>query len=153
MKYFLEEVNLETDNLNYFYDITRDVRENVLKSDIEKGHVSIHPLHTTGGIYLNELEERLLQDFEKYIDKEVPRGKGLYLHDDFEKRNCLSEEPLNGHSHLKVNFYSNPSLSLVLYRGELMLGEYQKIFFAEFDSPCSRKNKRIRKYLVSVIGE
>jgi thiamine phosphate synthase YjbQ (UPF0047 family) len=77
------------------------------------------------------------------------------MHDDIELRkdNCPVDEPVNGHSHIRAACYSNPSLSLILHKGKIQLGTYQRILFAEFDGPCPRKHKSVRKYLVSVIGE
>ena len=135
------------------YDITEEIRRLVESSGIKNGNVVIQSLHTTVGIYLNEGEERLLNDFIIHLSRKVPQIKGRYLHDDIEKRNCPKDEPLNGHSHIKSALYSNASLCLILFKGEIQLGKYQKILFAEFDGPCPRKHKEKRNYLVSIIGE
>ena len=153
MRYFLRKSELATDKHAEIYDITENVEEIVRDSEIREGHVLVQPLHTTVGIFLNENESRLFEDLVIHLSERVPQIKGKYLHDDIAERNCPPDEPLNGHSHIKSAFYSNPSLSLILYGGELQLGEYQRILFAEFDGPCPRKNKGKRKYLTSIIGE
>jgi secondary thiamine-phosphate synthase enzyme len=154
MKHFLKEGNLETKEEDCFYDITEEIQKFIDESGIKNGHVLIQPMHTTVGIFLNEGEERLLRDFVKRLSEKAPKGD-KYLHDDIEKRNdnCPSDEPVNGHSHIRSACYSNPSLSLILHEGKIQLGTYQRILFAEFDGPCPRKHKSVRKYLVSVIGE
>ena len=152
MKHFVKKEELETKEHVQFYDITESIRLIIQKSEIKNGHVLIQPLHTTVGIYVNEGELRLLQDFIMYLDRKVPQIKGRYLHDDIAKRDCPENEPENAHSHLKAALYSNPSVSLVLFKGELQLGKYQRVLFAEFDGPCPRKNKDKRKYLVSIMG-
>ena len=153
MKHFLKKELLKTGRHSRFYDITKEVEKAVRESSINDGHVLVQSVHATAGLYINEGEERLLEDFILYLNRGAPEGRGLYLHDDIAERDCPDDEPLNGHSHIKSALYSNPSVNLVLYRGELQLGKYQRIFFAEFDGPCPRKHKSKRKYLVSIIGE
>lgn len=154
MKHFLEEASLKTKETDKLYDITENINKYVKKSGIEYGHLLIQPMHTTTGIFLNEGEERLLQDFIDFLSEKAPKNKG-YKHDDIELRkdNCPPDEPVNGHSHMRAGCYSNPSLSLILHNGKIQLGTYQRILFAEFDGPCPRKHKSKRKYLVSIIGE
>ena len=153
MKYFLERKELETKEHSKFYDITGEVKGAIKKYKVQNGHVLVQVMHTTCGIYVNEGEERLLQDFVLYLNKKAPQNKGLYFHDDIEKRDCPKDEPENGHSHIKSALYSNFSISLILNNGELQLGRYQRILLAEFDGPCPRKHKEKRKYFISILGE
>ena len=155
MSHYLGEYEIKTESGTEFYDITNQVKESILESKLVEGHVLIQPLHTTVGIYLNEFEERLIKyDLREELSREYPLKKGRYKHDDIDQReSCPEDEPMNGHSHLKAMFCSNPSLSLILKDGKLQIGKYQRIIFAEFDGPCPRKHKSSRKYLVSVIGE
>ncbi len=153
MKCILKKGELKTRESTHVYDITNEIKKITEKSRIKNGQVLIQPLHTTAGIYLNEGEARLLQDFIIHLSIKVPQIGGRYLHDDIEKRNCPLDEPLNGHSHIKSALYSNPSLSLILSEGKLQLGKYQRILFAEFDGPCPRKHKEKRQFLISIIGE
>ncbi len=154
MKHFFKEVSLKTKEADEFYDITDDVKKYVKESGIQNGHVLIQPKHTTTGVFLNEGEERLLEDFVKFLSDKAPKDNG-YKHDDIYLRedDCPPDEPVNGHSHMRAALYSNPSLSLILHNEELRLGTYQRILFAEFDGPCPRKHKSKRMYEVSIIGE
>ncbi len=154
MKCFFKKEEIETDRHSKIYDITEEIIRTVKESGFSNGLVLIQPLHTTVGIYVNEGEERLLEDFVLQLAKRVPHGPGLYLHDDIsERKDCPSDEPINGHSHMKASFYSNPSVSLVICDGRVCLGRYQRILFAEFDGPCPRKNKDKRNYVICVIGK
>jgi len=153
MRHFLKKEEIETNQHTQLYDITSVIENIVGDSKINNGHVLIQPLHTTVGIYINEGELRLLEDMVIQLNQRVPEGIGKYLHDDLAKRDCPPDEPLNGHSHIKAAFYSNPSVSLVLFDGRLQIGKYQRILFAEFDGPCPRKHKEKRQYLVSIVGE
>jgi secondary thiamine-phosphate synthase enzyme len=153
MKYHLNRYKLETTKGTRIYDITDKVISFIKKSKTKNGHILIQPLHTTSGIYINENEKGLFKDLIKHLKKAVPELKGKYLHDDLIKRNCPPDEPINGHSHIKSVLYSNPSLTLILSKGNLQLGKYQRILFTEFDGPCPRKNKEKRQVLISIIGE
>lgn len=150
---YYKKIKINTLKEVEFLDITEKIKESVKESKIKNGHILIQPLHTTVGIFLNENEKGLLEDLVIHLSEKVPQIKGKYLHDDIEKRICPADEPLNAHSHIKTAFYSNSSLSLILFKGELKLGKYQRIFFAEFDGPCPRKHKSIRKYLISIMGK
>lgn len=152
MRCFFRVCDMATRGLTEIHDLTDEIINYIRESKIKNGHILIQPMHTTVGIYLNEAEPRLLEDFTRELGNRVPI-KGEYLHDDIEKRSdCPSDEPINDHSHLKSAFFSNPSLSLIIFGGKLQIGKYQKILFAEFDGPCPRKHKTRRRYAISIIG-
>ncbi len=152
MRCFFRMCDLATGGLTEIHDLTDEIINYIAESKIKNGHLLIQPMHTTVGIYLNEAEPLLLKDFERELDARVPFSND-YLHDDIDKRlDCPPDEPINCHSHLKSVFFSNPSLSLVVFGGKLQLGRYQKILMAEFDGPCPRKHKTRRRYVVSIIG-
>ena len=153
MKHFVKKEELETKEHTEIYDITPSVESLVKESGFEEGHVLVQPIHTTTGIYVNEGERFLFEDLIRHLNDYVPQIKGRYRHDNISERDCPDDEPENGHSHIKATLYSNPSLSLVLHQGQLQLGKYQRILFAELDGPCPRKYKEKRQYLVSIIGE
>jgi len=152
MECFYKKKELATKENFRIYDITKDIKTVIKESGVKDGHVLIQVMHTTCGLYINEGEERLLDDFVLYLNDRAPKIKGKYLHDDIAERDCPKDEPLNGHSHIKSALYSNVSVSLVLSGGELQLGEYQRILFAEFDGPCPRKHKSKREYIISILG-
>lgn len=153
MRHYLKKEELPRTKESYIYDITHSVESIVKDSKISDGHILVQPRHATMGIYLNESEEMLFQDLITFLNKQAPRGKELYLHDNLKERDCPANEPLNGHSHIKSVLFSNPSVSLIIHNKELQLGTYQRVLLAEFDGPCPRVNKTKRSYLVSIMGE
>ncbi len=153
MRHFAKKEGIETKEHTGIYNITPSVERLVKESGFIEGHVLVQPMHTTTGIYVNEGESFLFEDLIRHLDDQAPRIKGRYRHDNISERNCPDDEPENGHSHIKATLYSNHSLALVLYQGQLQLGKYQRILFAEVDGPCPRKHKEKRQYLVSIIGE
>ena len=70
-----------------------------------------------------------------------------YSHDLFEVRqNVAPNERSNGHAHVKA-FLLGSSESLILEKGELILGAKQSIFFVELDGG------RNREVYVKILGE
>jgi secondary thiamine-phosphate synthase enzyme len=154
MKHFVKKIELETKENIKVFDITEKIAEVIKESKLKEGHAVVSVLHTTVGIYINEGEARLLEDFVIYLNRIAPNIKGYYLHDDIAERDdCPKDEPVNGHSHIKSAFFSNPSVTIILTDGKIQLGRYQRILFAEFDGPCPRKHKTKRGVLISIIGE
>jgi secondary thiamine-phosphate synthase enzyme len=115
------------------------------------GQVVVQCLHTTTGILVSENEENLLYDFSLYIETKIPREK--WAHDHIPNRsNCPPDEPENAKAHIISAFFSQVSVTLALVNRELVLGRYQRIFFAEFDGPTPRPHKTDRIVVVSVLG-
>jgi len=150
---YRKELKLRTKKRIEAHDITDKVNEVIKESGIGEGEVLIQPFHTTTGIVVNEAEPNALEDIAGYLEKQAPYDND-YKHDDPSlRKNCPEDEPKNCDAHIKVTCYSNSSLHWSVHKGELELGKYQRILFQEFDGPCPRKHKTMRKYLVKVMGE
>ena len=64
--------------------------------------------------------------------------EAAYLHDDFSLRAAVPEdEPANGHAHAR-NLLLQPSLTILVEEGELVIGRWQSVFAVELDGPRSR---------------
>ena len=146
-------MKLRTKKRSEIYDITDSINKVIKKSGIEEGIVLIQAKHTTTGIVVNENEPNALEDIIEYLEKQAPFNNG-YRHDDPSlRKDCPEDEPINCDSHIKVSCYSQSSISWSVHKKELELGRYQRVLFQEFDGPCPRKHKTMRKYLVKIIGE
>ncbi|MAG39266.1 secondary thiamine-phosphate synthase enzyme [Candidatus Woesearchaeota archaeon] len=152
MSFYHKVLGLKTNYHTEFVNITDYVNEAVEESNIKNGQVLVQSKHTTTGVIVNENEERLHKDIEYYLNNVAPKHNG-YMHDDITERNCPEDEPLNAHSHIKSALYSKNSETISLKDGLLELGKWQNIFFAEYDGPCPRNNKSIRKCIVNILGE
>ena len=108
-------------------NITEEVREEVRKSGIEEGACLLSTRHTTTGIIINENESGLREDILELLNRLVPAGAG-YRHDRIDN---------NGDAHLKAVLLG-ASEALPITGGELELGTWQSIFFAEMDGPRNR---------------
>ncbi|NOZ77170.1 MAG: YjbQ family protein [Euryarchaeota archaeon] len=111
-----------------FIDITREVEGAVAESGVREGVVTVYTPHTTTAILINENDPRLLSDYEKILEKLVPKGAG-YAHDPGEG---------NAHAHLRSALIG-PAKSVPVSAGRPVLGTWQRIFFVELDGPRTRR--------------
>lgn len=143
---------IETTKKTEILNITKQVRKFVEQSGIKTGQITVFVNSTTSSIFVNEDEEFLFEDFKEYLSGKVKDKK--FKHDNIlERKNCPEDEPINGPAHVQSAFYLQPSLSLIVDKGELVLGKWQSVLFIELDGPCPRKYKCKRKIYMNVIGE
>jgi len=122
-----------------FVDITELVGKFIKESKIKDGLVNVQILHTSAALIVNENEPLLIEDFKKNIEKTAARFEN-YKHDNLSKRtvNLCDNECINGHSHCKaIHLLVNATLNII--SGELQLGQWQRVFLVELDSPRNRK--------------
>ena len=121
-----------------FLDLTSRLQEAVTAAGLVHGRVHLQSLHTTVAVTVNENEPLLLSDFDALLERLVPRG-APYQHDDFAHRPDIPEdEPVNGHAHCR-QLLLQPSLTLLVERGRLVLGRWQSVFAVELDGPRPRE--------------
>jgi len=123
-------------------DITKIVQEAIRQFPINAGIALINTLHTTCALFVNEFQSALIDDLKVLIERLVPPRDG-YRHDDPRYSDC---ERGNAHSHLRAVLLGRP-VAVGIKDGELTLGRFQSIIFAEFDGP------RRREITVQVVGE
>jgi len=122
----LNLVHLETASRVEFRDITPLVQRTIKKSSIRSGICHLFVPHTTAAIMINENDDPSLEiDFAQFLKKLAPQCS-TYKHDD---GNC--------DSHLKASLIGN-SKALIIDGGSLILGQWQGVYFCEFDGPRSR---------------
>ena len=129
-------------------DITADVEKVLISSGIEEGYALVYCPHTTCGLVVNEKEAGLLNDIDATMQRLVPQREGAYLHDDFTVRteNMNPGETKNAHAHLRQLIAGRVSEYIPVSEGMLMLGEWQRVMFVEFD------RARNREVLIQVCG-
>jgi secondary thiamine-phosphate synthase enzyme len=128
-------------------DVTEDVAELVRETGLTNGIVSIVSRHTTMAVRIQEREPLLLQDLVAFLRRLAPSNLH-YQHNDFRTRthHMHDDESPNGHSHV-LQFLLGTSETVPVMDGELMLGEWQRIFVVELDGPRPK-----RDVLIQVIG-
>ena len=135
-----EVLRFTTNGGNEFWDLSDVTREVVARSGVRHGQVTIHTPHTTTTLVLNESETGFLNDFRRFIDGVVPVEK-YYEHDDHDLRteNLQEDEYLNGHAHIRQLMIGSASVTIPVVDGEVLLGIWQKVLFAEFDQARERR--------------
>ncbi|KYC52391.1 MAG: hypothetical protein AMQ22_00849 [Candidatus Methanofastidiosum methylothiophilum] len=119
-------INLRTNKMVEAIDITKKVKEIISKSNFSSGLCVIYSPHTTSGIMINEsYDPSVVEDINTFLSELVPHNRN-YKH-------------LEGNSdaHIKCSMIG-PSKTIIIENEKLVLGEWQGIFFMEFDGPRSR---------------
>jgi secondary thiamine-phosphate synthase enzyme len=142
MKVFNASFTLSSEEGTEVSDITKLVRDVVQTSGVTTGIALVNTLHTTCALFVNEFQAALMDDLKGMAERLVPE-RGGYRHDDPRYSDC---ERGNAHSHLRAALLGR-SVAVGLNNGELSLGRFQSIIFAEFDGP------RKREIHVQLIGE
>jgi secondary thiamine-phosphate synthase enzyme len=114
-------------------DITKQIRDIMLSADIKEGILLVNSLHTTCALFVNEFQGALVEDLKAMLERLVADNAG-YKHDDPRYSDC---ERGNASSHLRAAVLGR-SVALGISGGELSLGRFQSILFAELDGPRSR---------------
>lgn len=131
----MEKFSLRTTQRTIFVDITSQVKQIVQKSNIKSGLCVIYCPHTTGGITINEAYDPAVQEDLGFVyDKLVPNHR--------EFRHAEG----NSDSHTKTSLVGT-SETIIIENGKLLLGQWQGVYFAEFDGP------RNREVWIKIIGQ
>jgi secondary thiamine-phosphate synthase enzyme len=150
MKVLFENHCFTTKECGQFVDLTDDVRDMVVRSEVRNGMALVYSPHTTCAVLINERESGFMQDFCGFLDSVLPRD-AIYKHDDLEaRRDTLEDDPHdvpNGHAHCRQALLGSSSEAIPIIDGELLLGRWQRVFFLELD------RERDRRVLIQVMGE
>jgi len=126
----------ETPTPRAFLNITDRVRAVVQRSGIQEGLVLVSAMHITAAVYVNDDERGLLHDIEAWADRLAPPGDYAHHH----------SGETNGDAHLK-NLLLGHQVVLPITKGDLDLGPWEQVFYAEFDG------QRRKRVIVKAIGE
>ena len=137
MKSHTEYWWFNTSKRREYINITERVRQAVKASGIKEGFCLVSAMHITAGVFVNDDEEGFLEDLDELLERLAPSGKDYRHHRTGED---------NGDAHLK-NILVHHQVILPVTNGDLDLGPWQQVFYAEFDG---RRRKRV---VVKVIGE
>ena len=123
-----EALHFATGGPNEFWDLTDLVREVVARANVRHGQVTVYTPHTTTSIVINESETGFLNDFRKFIGRTVPTDV-YYEHDDHSVRTENVRQLLVG----------QPSVTVPVVDGEVLLGQWQRVMFIELDQARERR--------------
>ena len=137
MKSYTEYLYFNTPKRRMLVRITDKIREIVKKSGVKEGFCLVSAMHITAGIIVNDDEPGLHEDIWEWLEKLAP------YREDY-KHHRTGED--NGDAHLK-NLLVHLQVVLPITNGELDLGPWQEIFYAEFDG------QRPKRVIIKIIGE
>jgi secondary thiamine-phosphate synthase enzyme len=120
-----------------FVRVTDDVAAIVKASGVREGIVLVSAMHITSGVYVNDWEDGLIEDFQTWLEKLAPAGLPYKHHQTGED---------NADAHLKRTIMGHQVL-LPITGGTLDLGPWEQVFYAEFDG------QRKKRVVVKVLGE
>ncbi|HUF92762.1 MAG TPA: secondary thiamine-phosphate synthase enzyme YjbQ [Candidatus Limnocylindria bacterium] len=142
MKAYRASLTISSAERTEITDITKAVRNALQLSNLRTGIALVNSMHTTCALFVNEYQAALIGDLKTLVTALVP-DRGGYRHDDARYSDC---ERGNGAAHLRAALFGR-SVALGVSDGELVLGRFQSIIFAEFDGP------RHRDIAVQLLGE
>lgn len=117
--------------------ITNEVADILAESGITEGMCLVSAMHITAGVYVNDLENGLIEDIHEWLEKLAPFGENYRHHQTGED---------NGDAHLKRILIGHQVI-IPVTDGKLDLGQWEQIFYAEFDG------NRKKRVIVKVMGE
>jgi len=122
-----------------FIDITEKLEMVLSRSGVTTGTLTVQTRHTTTAVVVNEHEPLLLEDALAMLDRVAP-ASAAYGHDDPARRtvNLTPRERRNGHAHCQAMLLPT-AVTLVVERGRLALGRWQRVFLVELDGPQRRE--------------
>ena len=139
MKSFTKYLTFEIPSRRGFVNITPKIEDSLRESGIQEGLCLVNAMHITASVFINDNEEGLLGDFEKWLERLAPHEPVKeYQH------NLTGED--NVDAHLKRQIMGR-EVVVAITTGKLDFGPWEQIFYGEFDG---RRKKRV---LVKLIGE
>jgi secondary thiamine-phosphate synthase enzyme len=133
---FTDYLWFHTEKRQEFIRITDDVAAIVSKSGAQDGIALVSAMHITAGVYVNDWEGGLIQDFQTWLETLAPSG--------LEYRHHQTGED-NADAHLKRTIMGHQVI-VPITEGKLDLGPWEQIFYAEFDG------QRKKRVIVKVLG-
>ena len=137
MKSHTKYLTFETRKKREYINITAEVQNAVKESKAKEGIVLVSAMHITAAVFINDNESGFLKDLDDFLERLAPQD-GFYRHH--------QTGETNGDAHLK-NIVVHNQILLPITKGDLDLGPWQQIFYAEFDG------QRPKKLIIKVLGE
>ena len=164
MTVYHEIFKIQSDRRPPFHDVTDQVQVALKKSKVKEGILLVFSQHTTCSVMIQEASddinywgtELLMQDLVNVLTKIVPTclTEGQYLHPGPKHiqaaagRDELASWSLNTDAHLR-SVLMGRSVSVPVNDSAMILGEFGRIYFADFDQVRARE----RNVRVQIVGE
>jgi secondary thiamine-phosphate synthase enzyme len=106
---------------------------------VKEGLVLVNPMHITASCFINDDEQGLHKDFERWLERLAP-------HDPISQYDHNKTGEDNADAHLKRQLMGR-EVVVAITNGKLDFGPWEQIFYGEYDG---RRRKRV---LIKIIGE
>ena len=138
MKHFQTEITLKSSNRGT-YNITDNINEAVLESNIQSGICHIFIQHTSASLIITEnADPTVREDIEYWMKKNVMDADPNYRH------NYEGDDDMSGHIRCVI---TDMSQTIPVTNGRLNLGIWQGLFLYEH-----RTGRFDRKVVISIQG-
>lgn len=122
----MQSFQVETDAREAMIDITGRLEELLRESGAQSGLMTVYTPHTTTGLTINEgADPDVRRDILAHLRVMAPRHAGF--------RHAEG----NSDAHIKATLLGS-SVQIIVERGRLVLGTWQRVFLGEFDGPRRR---------------
>lgn len=161
-----EKFQVETDSSHVtVINITKQIKDIYAKTGITNGSILVYTGHTSCSLQIQEFSdgqtfwgtELIMQDLINCLAKIAPTctNEGMYLHPNSEHvrsaiadRNERPEWALNTDAHIR-SVIMGRSVTIPVIEGEIQLGEFGLVYFADWD----QVRARTRTVIVQITGE
>lgn len=133
LKMFSRTVQVVTGSRVELYNVTDKIKDLVKSSGIKAGFLILSTLHTTTALFINEFQAALMADVKHFLERLANREHG-YLHN---CEDCSDCERKNADAHIRALVLGH-HVTLPIQGGNIPLGQWQSILFAELDGPRER---------------
>lgn len=117
---------VHTQRREQMIDVTREIREAVARSGIQRGRVQVFCPHTTAAVTVNEAAD-------PDVAADILSGLATLVPERAQWRHAEG----NADAHLKATLVG-ASVDIPIIEGEAALGTWQGVFLCEFDGPRRR---------------
>jgi len=122
------EKSVRTPAKQAMVDVTGLIQEAIRKANIQDAHILVSVPHTTAALTVNEnADPSVVSDILRRLEGFIPVGDDADRHAEG-----------NSAAHLKSSLIGTCH-SFIVYKGDLVLGTWQGIYFCEFDGPRNRR--------------
>jgi secondary thiamine-phosphate synthase enzyme len=124
----MDAFEVQTRQRTEFVEITDRVSKALQQSGIREGICVVYCPHTTAAVTINEnADPDVVHDMLAWLNRSIPQRQPDFRHGEG-----------NSDAHIKSSLVG-PSITLLVEKGDLVLGRWQGVYFCEFDGPRSRR--------------
>ena len=123
----MKKIKITTQRRNQIVDITSNLQEFTATLTSPSGVLIVYSPHTTAAISVNEnYDPDVKSDLIQFLNKLIPKDSNF------------DHAEGNSDSHIKGGMF-NFSQSFIVENGRVQLGQWQGVYFMEFDGPRTRE--------------